>query len=99
MKINILDKLQKNIEEVSGTHSYKLTDILNEEFIRKNTTFKSYDDMITKSGLELNETSAEELYLNEELNNFVNENTNFENFKDMCTSAASEYVAKKVMDL
>lgn len=99
MKINILDKLQKNIEEVSGTHSYKLTDILNEEFIRKNTTFKSYDDMITKSGLELNETSAEELYLNEELNNFVNENTNFENFKDMCASAASEYVAKKVMDL
>lgn len=99
MKINILDKLQKNIEEVSGTHSYKLTDILNEEFIRKNTTFKSYDDMITKSGLELNETSAEELYLNEELNNFVNENTNFENFKDMCTSAAGVYVAKKVMDL
>lgn len=99
MKINILDKLQKNIEEVSGTHSYKLTDILNEGFIRENTTFKNYDDMITKSGLELNETSAEELYLNEELNNFVNENTNFENFKDMCTSAASEYVAKKVMDL
>ena len=64
MKKNILDKLQKNIEEVSGTQSYKLTDILNEEFIRKNTTFKSYDDMITKSGLELNETSAEELYLN-----------------------------------
>jgi len=99
MKLNILDKLQQNIEEVSGTHTYKLTDILNDEFIRKNTTFRSYGDMINKSGLVLTETTAEELYSNEKLNAFIKENTGFENFKDMCTSAASEYVAKKVMDL
>ena len=99
MKLNTLDKLQKNIEEISGTHSYKLTDILNNEFIQTNTTFKSYDDMIDKSGLELTETSAEELYQNEKLNEFINKNTEFENFKEMCTIARKEYISKRIMDL
>ena len=99
MKLNTLDKLQKNIEEISGTHSYKLTDILNNEFIQTNTTFKSYDDMIDKSGLELTETSAEELYQNEKLNEFINKNTEFENFKEMYTIASKEYISKRIMDL
>lgn len=97
--MQFLDKLQKNIEEVSGTNTYKLSDILNTDFIRKNTTFRSYDDMIDKSGLELTETTAEELYLNEKLNAFIKANSKFENFKEMCKFAAQEYVAKRVMDL
>ncbi len=79
--------------------TYKLSDILNTDFIRTNTTFRSYDDMIDKSGLELTETTAEELYLNEELNAFIKSNTKFASFKDMVTLAAQEYVAKRVMDL
>ena len=55
--------------------------------------------MIDKSGLKLTETTAEELYLNEELNAFIKANTKFASFKDMCTLAAQEYVAKRVMDL
>lgn len=99
MKLEIFDKLQKNLEEISGTKTYKLSDILTTDFIRTNTTFGSYDDMVDKSGLELTETTAEELYSNEELNAFIKANTKFENFKDMCTLAAKEYVANKVMDL
>ena len=99
MKLEIFDKLQKNLEEISGTNTYKLSDILTTDFIRTNTTFGSYDDMIDKSGLELTETTAEELYSNEELNTFIKANTKFENFKDMCTLAAKEYVANKVMAL
>ena len=97
--MRFFDKLQKKIEEVSGTNTYKLSDILTTDFIRTNTTFRSYEDMIDKSGLELTETTAEELYLNEELNVFIKANTKFENFKDMVTLAAQEYVAKRVMDL
>ena len=96
---NLFNKLQKNLEEISGTNTYKLSDLLTTDFIRANTTFGSYDDMIDKSGLELTETTAEELYSNEELNEFIKENTKFENFKDMVTLAAQEYVAKRVIDL
>ncbi len=71
MKLEIFDKLQKNLEEISGTNTYKLSDILTTDFIRTNTTFGSYDDMIDKSGLELTETTAEELYSNEELNTLL----------------------------
>lgn len=97
--MEFLNKLQKNIEDVSGTNTYNLSDILTDDFIRTNTTFRSYDDMIDESGLVLNETTAEDLYLNEELNAFIKANTKFENFKDICTLAAQEYVAKRVMDL
>ena len=97
--MEFLNKLQKNIEDVSGTNTYNLSDILTDDFIRTNTTFRSYDDMIDESGLVLNETTAEDLYLNEELNAFIKVNTKFENFKDICTLAAQEYVAKRVMDL
>lgn len=44
--------------------------------------------MINQSGLELSETTAEELYLNEELKNFIKANTKFKIFKDMCMLAA-----------
>lgn len=99
MKLDIFDKLQKNLEEVSGTNTYNLSDVLTTDFIQANTTFGSYDDMIDKSGLELTETTAEELYVNEELNAFIKTNTKFASFKDMVTLAAQEYVAKRVMDL
>lgn len=94
-----LKGLQENIKEVCETKSYNLTDILTNDFIRKNTKFTSYDDIVDKSGLVLNETTAEELYSNEELNAFIEANTKFENFKDMCTLAAHEYLAKKVKDI
>lgn len=97
--MEFLDKLKKNIEEVSGTNTYNLSDILTDDFIRTNTTFGSYDDMIDESGLVLNETTAEDMYLNEELNAFIKANTKFENFKDMVSLAAQEYVAKRVMGL
>lgn len=99
MKLDIFDKLQKNLEEVSGTNTYNLSDVLTTNFIRANTTFGSYDDMIDKSGLELTETTIEDLCSNEELNKFIIENTPFENFEDMYTLATTEYVANKVMDL
>jgi hypothetical protein len=97
--MEFLNKLQKNIEEVSGTNAYNLSDILTDDFIRTNTTFRSYDDMIDKSGLVLNETTDEDIYLNEELNAFIKANTRFEDFDDMVSLAAQEHVAKRVMDL
>ena len=99
MKLDIFDKLQKNLEEVSGTNTYNLSDVLTIDFIRANTTFGSYDDMIGESGLELTETTVEDLCSNEELNKFIKENTPFENFEDMYTLATTEYVANKVTDL
>ena len=94
-----LQKIQKNIEEVSGTHTFKLGDVLTDEFIRANTTFRSYDDMFDKSELVLIEKTVEDLYLNEELNAFVRTNTKFENFRDMVSLAAYEYISKKVFDV
>ena len=99
MKIDGLKKLENNIKKVSGQHSYKLSDILNDDFIQTNTKFRNYEDMLNQSGLELSEKTAEELYLNEELNNFIKANTKFKNFKDMCTLAAKEYLTKIVMDI
>jgi hypothetical protein len=97
--MEFLNKLQKNIEDVSGTNTYNLSDILTDDFIRTNTTFRSYDDMIDKSGLVLNETTDEDICLNEELNDFIKANTKFEDFDDMISLAAQEHVAKRVMDL
>ncbi len=99
MKIDVLNKLENNIKKVSGQHTYKLSDILNDDFIQTNTKFRSYEDMINQSGLELTETTTEELYSNEGLNNFIRANTKFKNFKDMCTLAVKEYLTKIVMDL
>lgn len=97
--MNVLEKLQKNIDEVSGTKYYNLKDIMTNEFIQKNTTFNTYDDMINKSGLELTETSVEELYLNEGLNAFIKSNTKFEDFGEMCRLAVVDYTVNRVVDL
>ena len=54
MKFNKLNNLQNNIKKFEGTHNLHLNEILTDDFIKENTSFKSFDDMIEQSGLTLN---------------------------------------------
>lgn len=98
MKFNKLNKLQNNIKEFEGTHTYPLDEILTDDFIKENTSFKSYDDMVEQSGLTLNETTYDELCENKSLNEYISKNTKYDSFEDICTEATADFTMKKIME-
>lgn len=98
MKFNKLNNLQNNIKKFEGTHNLHLNEILTDDFIKENTSFKSFDDMIEQSGLTLNETTYEELCENESLNDYISKNTKYESFEDICTNGIVEFARKEIME-
>lgn len=98
MKINKLTNLQNNIKEIEGTNTHSLNEILTDDFLKKNTTFKSYNDMVEQSGLTLNETTYDELCENKSLNEYISKNTKYNSFEDICTEATVEFAMNKIME-
>jgi len=88
-----LDKLLKKAENLSGTNRVKLLDFFNVEFMRKNTSFSSVEEMFEKSGLEIE--SEEDIKKNQEAwNEFIKTNTNYAAWEAMLKAAIIEWLKK-----
>ncbi|MCK4793628.1 MAG: hypothetical protein KAV87_58405 [Desulfobacteraceae bacterium] len=90
-----LDKLQKRVEELSGTNHVKLLDLFNVGFMRKNTTFSSIEEMFEKSGLEIE--SEEDIKTNQDVwDEFIKRNTNYAGWEAMLNAASAEWIKKEL---
>lgn len=78
-----IDNLINNLEKTKGTNEYKISEILSDEFIKSNTKFKTFNELIEKLGLKMEKKSFDEIYKNKEFNEFINLNTKFNNLDSM----------------
>ncbi|WP_050557723.1 hypothetical protein [Leptospira santarosai] len=88
---NNLNKLQKNIEKVSETKQVSFNQLFNTNFIKKNTDFSSIDEMLDKSGFQINSNEDFDKIPLVELDNFVRNTTKFPNWKTMLEEAGLEF--------
>lgn len=89
-----LEKLSSNAKKLGGTH--KFSDILTDQFIRKNTRFFSLEDMFTQSGFKADSKEDLEAIPDTEWEQFIANNTKFTKWKDMLKSAVGEFATKKL---
>lgn len=87
-----IDNLINNLEKIKGTNEYKISEILSDEFIKSNTKFKTFNELIEKLGLKMEKKSFDEIYKNKEFNEFINLNTKFNNLDSMLEYLFEHYL-------
>lgn len=94
-----LEKLTKNARALDGIHEITFDKLYTQKFMNEYTNFKTLNDLIEKSGFEVN--SIEDLNClseNEDFNKFISQNTQFLNFEEMHKASIAEYTKQALYD-
>ncbi len=87
-----LEKLQSSAKKLSKTKSVPLDELLSKSFMSKNTSFKSFEQMMQKGNFDISTSEAFKKIPDDDLDNFISSNTKFKSWKDMIDCATSKYV-------
>lgn len=96
--IKSFDKMEKNAKELDGDHNIPLGDLLNEEFMSKNTKFSSIDDFFDKSPFTVETDEDFDSIDENKLDEYVQENTKFSSWIDMLEDAQELYMESKLLE-
>lgn len=89
-----LKNLKKNIAQVGGVHNVSFDELFNTEFMRKNTSYETIDEMFEFSGFKLESNADFEAIPISELDSLVSRTTRFKNWEEMKSRAGAEYGVK-----
>jgi hypothetical protein len=84
-----LDKLQKNLKELSRKHTLSDKDLFPDAFMRKYTDFPSFQALCEASGVNSNEEIG-----NDAFSKFVAEHSRFNSYEEMLKKGGAEYAGR-----
>lgn len=103
LKIEGLEKLQRRLremqeaaEELNGEHQVPISELLTEDFMRANTEFVSFSEMVDASGFTVKTADDFAAIPDDEWDAFVRVRTRFDSWKDLLANAVKKYAAKKL---
>lgn len=85
--------MEEAAKELDGTHEVPVSELLTEDFMRANTEFASFSEMVDASGLTVE--SADDL-ANPQWEAIVQTRTRFESWQDLLATAVEQYTLKKL---
>ncbi|MDD5281482.1 MAG: hypothetical protein PHC37_02065 [Candidatus Omnitrophica bacterium] len=91
-----LNNLQQNIENLKGEQEVSFNELFTQDFMKKNSRFKSLEDMFKQSGFVINSQEDFKKIPDEEWGNFITSNTKFKNWEEMYGAAINEWLKIKL---
>jgi hypothetical protein len=96
-----LDRLEKNVKELRGTHKVSITELLTPEFMRRHSAFSSLEELLIagqlmKVGEHVTKESLDAIS-QERFDKLVSEKTSFTNWDAMIRKASEEYINRKAL--
>jgi hypothetical protein len=91
-----LDTLAKNAEELDGTHTVSMTDLLTPGFISEHTRFADADELFEASGFKCDSQADFEAIPEDELDKFIQSESSFDSWQDMLGAAGQAWAVKKL---
>lgn len=88
-----LNTIGKNANKLDG-QSVPFTEILNNDFIQKHSSFNSFDDLVEASGFTVESQEDFEAIPDDKWDDFISQKTNFNSWQDMMDSASAIYAKK-----
>lgn len=92
-RVNELDRKQK---ENGGSVNVPFTELFNDKFMVKYTSFKTLDELFEKSGFKVESQEDFKNIPDAEWDIFIKENTKFSSWEEMYSEAATKYVATQL---
>jgi len=88
-------KMEKAKEKINGR--VDLLDLMTDNFIKENTAYNSFDEMVNESKLDFStEEQSAKSFESDQWNNYVQENTDFDSWDEMNKIAVREYTIKNL---
>jgi hypothetical protein len=91
-----LDKLAKNAEELDGTHSVSLDEVLTPDFISRHTRFSDASELFEAGGFNAGSQEEFEAIPEDELDAFIQSESSFESWQEMLGAAGQEWAIAKM---
>lgn len=86
-----LDEMLEGAESLSKRKTVKLSEMMNDAFVRKNTNFNNLDEFFESAGI--HNQSDFDAYPDEKLDTFVAANTRFSSWSNMQEEASSAWIS------
>jgi hypothetical protein len=88
------DKFRKKFEKLDGKHKVPLKDLFHPGYMRLNTKFKTIDDMLEASVVQVD--SPDDLNNNEPWDAFVAANTHYSSWREMLKAAIANWTKQQL---
>ena len=103
MKIEGLDKLQKNLDKLAksaealdGTHTVSLDEVLTPTFISRHTRFANASELFEAGGFNAESQEDFEAIPEDDLDAFIQAESSFDSWQDMLGTAGQEWAIAKM---
>jgi len=90
-----LDKINKKAKELDGEHSVPLDELFDSSFMRKHTSFASFDELLREGGYKVESQADFDALPDSDLDVHIQQNTSFSSWQDMQEAAAGSWLKKK----
>ena len=91
-----LDKLQRKLKKLDGTHSVSFDELFNASFMNKYTQHSTIVEFFDEGGFEFETEEEFEKISEEEVDKHVQNVTNFATWREMLNKAGENWVAKEL---
>jgi len=92
-----LKRLERKVKKVAKPTKRPLSQLLNDKFMRKYTSYSSFSDFVLGSGLITNANEiTEDLLSSKEFNDYVNDKTRFSSWNEMLQAASTEDLKNRI---
>tara|TARA_B100001059_G_C17787769_1_gene558202 strand:- start:349 stop:663 length:315 start_codon:yes stop_codon:yes gene_type:complete len=92
-----LDKLRKNLSELSGASEVKLVDLMDAEFVSGCSQYSSLEELFEASGFKIESKEDFSAIPDDEWEQFITSSTTFDSWLEMQKSAVASYAKKKLL--
>ena len=90
-----LKKVQRNLQDMAGTHTVPITDVLTPEFVSNHSRFPNFETLLTEAGITTKEEF--EAYPDAGFDAFIAASTDFESWLDMQRQGGAAYAKRQLL--
>ena len=87
-----LERMQQTLENLEGEHTVPFDVLFTEEFMRGNTCYSSFDELLEAGGFQATTNKEFEAIPEKELDAHIAKTTKFKSWEDMMDEAVSLYL-------
>ena len=91
-----LKRMQRAAKELEGTHEVPFSELFVPAFMRKYSTFTSFDELLEAGGFHAETSEEFEAIPEAPFDEHIAKTTKFHNWQEMLDTATEEYVTRKL---
>lgn len=93
---NKLKDMAKKAEELDGENEVPVTELCNLSFMKKHTSYSSFDELLEDGGYEVESAEDFEAIAEDNFDRHIRGNTSFDDWEDMLGTADQAWMANQL---